>query len=108
MQGNGPYAKPWGVQTPKSSADHEPDMEKTVPDRGESVGLIAPLLVSETLKHHYGLGDLTVDLAAKAAGLRRSLPSGGVSSLADLARRKARPRKGQSTSPRRAFKSVGT
>ena len=61
-------------------------MEKTVPDRGESVGLMEPLLVSDTLKHRSGLGDLAVDLAAKAAGLRRSLPRGVAGSLADLVR----------------------
>ena len=61
-------------------------MEKTVSDRGERVGLMEPLLVSETLKHRSGLGDLAVDLAAKAAGLRRSLPRGVISSLADLVR----------------------
>ena len=61
-------------------------MEKTVSDRGERVGLMEPLLVSETLKHRSGLGDLAVDLAAKAAGLRRSLPREVFGSLAELVR----------------------
>lgn len=56
------------------------------PDRGESPSLMEPLLVRETSKHRGPLTDLAVDLAARAAGLLRSLPEGVVSALADLVR----------------------
>ena len=61
-------------------------MRETVLDRGESVGLMEPLLAGDTAKHVSGLSDLVVDLAAKAAGLRRSLPEGIAGSLANLVR----------------------
>jgi Fic family protein len=55
-------------------------------DRGEAVTLMEPLLVGESSRHRAALGDLAVDLAARAAGFRRSLPGGVVSALADLVR----------------------
>lgn len=55
-------------------------------DRGESVGLMEPLLVSESSKHRTALTDLAIDLAARTAGLCRSLPSGVLEPLADLVR----------------------
>ena len=61
-------------------------MKETVVDRGESVGLMEPLLASDTAKHVSSLSDFAVDLAAKTAGLRRSLPDGVVGSLANLMR----------------------
>ena len=61
-------------------------MKETVVDRGESVGLMEPLLVSETARQVSKLSDFAVDLAAKAAGLRRSLPGGVAGSLANLVR----------------------
>lgn len=61
-------------------------MKETVVDRGESVGLMEPLLASDTAKQISSLSDFAVDLAAKAAGLRRSLPGGVAGSLADLVR----------------------
>jgi len=45
-----------------------------------------PLLISESSKHRAALTDLTVELAAKSAGFRRSLPYGVLSALADLVR----------------------
>ena len=61
-------------------AAKEPD------DRGESVGLMEPLIVGESSKHRTILADLAVELAAKSAGFRRSLPGGVLAGLSDLAR----------------------
>ena len=55
-------------------------------DRGESVGLMEPLLVSESSPHRTALTDLAVELAGRSAGFRRSLPDGVLSALADLVR----------------------
>ncbi len=63
------------------TADAEPDL-----DRGESVGMMEPLLIGEGARQRAALTDLAIELAAKSAGLRRSLPSGIVSALADLVR----------------------
>lgn len=57
-----------------------------VEDRRESIGLMEPLLVGETSKHRAALNDLTVELASRAAGFRRSLPEGVLAALADLVR----------------------
>jgi len=66
-------------------ADKIADME-TLLDRGESVTLMQPLLVSEESRHRGALLDLAVELAGKAAGFRRSLPAGVSTALADLVR----------------------
>ncbi len=58
------------------------DME----DRGESVGLMEPLLVAEGSKYRTGLTDLAVELAARSAGFHRSLPKGVLAALTDLVR----------------------
>ena len=55
-------------------------------DRGESTGLMEPLLVGASSKHRAALNDLTVELASRAAGFRRSLPAGVLTALADLVR----------------------
>ncbi|EGV18082.1 Fic family protein [Thiocapsa marina] len=55
-------------------------------DRGESVALMEPLLIGEGARQRAALTDLAIELAAKSAGLRRSLPSGIASALADLVR----------------------
>ena len=69
---------------------NEIDMDMTediyVADRGESVDLMEPLLVSESSRHRAALTDLVVELAAKAAGFRRSLPEDVLRALADLVR----------------------
>ena len=62
-------------------AQHSP-----IPDRGESPALFEPLLVEEGSRHRGPLTDLAVELAARAAGFRRSLPAGVRSALADLVR----------------------
>jgi Fic family protein len=55
-------------------------------DRGESTGLIEPLLIGQTSSHRTALTDLAVELAASSAGFRRSLPAGVLSALAHLVR----------------------
>jgi Fic family protein len=55
-------------------------------DRGESVGLMEPLVVGEGSRQRTALSDLAVDLAARAAGFRRSLPDGVLTALAGLVR----------------------
>ena len=57
-----------------------------VTDRGENVSAMEPLLIGETAKERGELTDLAVDLAARAAGFRRSLPNGVRAALADLVR----------------------
>ncbi len=57
-----------------------------VSDRGETVSMFEPLLITESSRHRTELTDLAVDLAGKAAGFRRSLPPGIVGALANLVR----------------------
>jgi Fic family protein len=57
-----------------------------VNDRGESVSAMEPLLIGESARERGELTDLAIDLAARAAGFRRSLPDGVRGSLADLVR----------------------
>jgi Fic family protein len=72
--------------------DLETDIEPAISaasngqDRGESSGLMEPLLVPEGSPHRTVLTDLAVELAARSAGFRRSLPDGVMSALADLVR----------------------
>src|ERR1700736_1765067 len=68
-----------------SKADTKADT-KAVVDRGEDVRLMEPMLIGETARERGELTDLAVDLAAKSAGFRRSLPAGVRSALADLVR----------------------
>ena len=62
----------------------KPDIH--IPDRGENISLMEPLLLGETSRHRGHLTDLALDLAQKTAGLRRSLPPSVLASLADLIR----------------------
>ncbi len=55
-------------------------------DRGESIGLMEPLLISEGSSQRGALTDLALELGQKSAGFRRSLPESLLSSLADLVR----------------------
>ena len=55
-------------------------------DRGEPVSRMEPLLIAEGSRHRRELTDLSLELAAKASGLRRSLPPGLLAALADLVR----------------------
>lgn len=55
-------------------------------DRGESISLIMPLLISEGSRQRGELTDLAIELAARSAGFRRSLPEGVCAALAALVR----------------------
>jgi Fic family protein len=55
-------------------------------DRNESTGLMEPLRLAESAPQRPALTDLAVELAARSAGFRRSLPEGLRSALADLVR----------------------
>ncbi len=55
-------------------------------DRGESTGLMEPLVLSGGSRHRPALNDLAIELATASAGFRRSLPDGVVTALADLVR----------------------
>ena len=66
-------------------SDYPADIKADI-DRGESTGLMEPLLIGESSRHRSHLTDLTVELAARAAGFRRSLPGGVRTALAGLVR----------------------
>ncbi|WP_043739614.1 Fic family protein [Thioalkalivibrio nitratireducens] len=71
---------------PDIKADKSPAKDTVPADRGESIGLMEPLLISESSRHRRALTDLAVELAARSAGFRRSLPPGVLTALADLVR----------------------
>ncbi len=70
--------------------DRKPDIKMAkvydAEDRDESVSIMEPLLIGETSRHRGELTDLAVELAQRAAGLRRGLPEGVLESLSDLVR----------------------
>ena len=69
----------------KHKADINADI-KAITNGDEPVALLEPLLINPTSRWRSGLDDLAMDLAARAAGFRRSLPAGIVRSLATLVR----------------------
>jgi Fic family protein len=69
----------------KSGEDKKEDIQ-TVADHGEAVSLMTPMLVGEDSRHRGQLTDLAIELAAKSAGFRRSLPPGVPVALANLVR----------------------
>src|SRR6266567_3601074 len=67
----------------------EPDKEPAkIPakDRGESIGLMEPMVIGDGSRQRAALTDLALELAQKSAGFRRSLPGSLLASLADLVR----------------------
>lgn len=73
----------------KNKADIKPASKTAtiaLPDRQESVSLMAPMLIPDSSRHRIALADLALDLAAHSAGFRRSLPAGVLSALSDLVR----------------------
>ncbi|MDF1525987.1 MAG: Fic family protein [bacterium] len=71
---------------PDSKPAKKPDKTNEIADRGETVGLMEPLVISEDSRHRTDLTDLAVELASKSTGFRRSLPKGVYSALAKLVR----------------------
>ncbi len=59
---------------------------QALPDRGESISRMEPLLFAEGSRHRAVLTDLSLELTAKAAGFRCGLPPGLLAPLADLVR----------------------
>lgn len=55
-------------------------------DRGESVGLLEPLCIASDSRYRSTLNDLSVELAARAAGFRNRLPQKLLPALASLVR----------------------
>ena len=66
-----------------SNAEKDADI-KAAEDRGESVGLMEPMLVSESSRHRTELADLAITLATESAAFRSSLPEGIIRAPADL------------------------
>ena len=66
-------------------ADKMPDI-KAVEDRGETASMMEPMLIRESSRFRGRLTDLSLELAQKSAGFRRSLPESLLTSLADLVR----------------------
>lgn len=68
--------------------DMKADIEAVVraADRGESTGLMEPMLIGESSARRTALTDLAVELASRSSGFRRSLPEGVTSALAKLVR----------------------
>ena len=60
--------------------------KKPAIDRNEHISSMEPLRIAEGSRHRGALTDLSVELAAKASGFRRSLPPGLLTALADLVR----------------------
>lgn len=58
----------------------------TSEDRNESIGLMEPLLISESSRHRGVLNDLALELATRSAAFKSSLPKEIVSALAELVR----------------------
>jgi Fic family protein len=69
----------------KLSEDKKEDIQEAV-DRAEPVTLMEPLLIGESSPRRAEVTDLAVELAAKASGFRRSLPTGLITALANLVR----------------------
>jgi Fic family protein len=63
----------------------KPDILEVI-DRQESATLMEPLLIAEGSRHRGELTDLAIEVAARSAGFRRSLPDGVRIALADLVR----------------------
>jgi len=70
-------------------SNDEPDIKpdiKEVEDRGETIGMMEPLLIPQASKYKGGLADLAVDLTEASTALRKTLPDGIVKALSDLVR----------------------
>lgn len=55
-------------------------------DRGEPTAMMEPLIIAEGTRHRARLTDLALDLVARSAAFRASLPEGVRSALAELVR----------------------
>jgi len=64
----------------------KPDIRAATGDRGETVLEMEPLVLSGGSRHRPALHDLAVELTARSAGFKRSLPAGVARALSDLIR----------------------
>jgi Fic family protein len=69
----------------KKETDIEADINPLI-DEEEDITVMEPLLIGEGSAYREELTELAVELAARSAGFRRSLPQGVVVALADLVR----------------------
>lgn len=69
----------------KKRSDKKPDIQGPL-DRGEPLSIMEPLLIAEHSRHRGELIDLAMDLVAKSAGFKRSLPPAIQTSLATVVR----------------------
>jgi Fic family protein len=67
------------------NADIKPDISP-VTNGGEAVALMEPMVISEGSVHRGELTDLAIEVAARSAGFRHSLPDGVRTAFADLVR----------------------
>lgn len=69
----------------KKLQDIKPDIS-ALPDRGEAVSAMEPLLLSDGARHRARLHDLALDLTSRASGFHRSLPESMRPAVADMVR----------------------
>lgn len=60
--------------------------DSTIPDKGEAITVVEPLIPEEASRHRPHLNDLAVELASLSSGLRASIPEAIRAPLADLVR----------------------
>jgi len=72
----------------KNEADIKADikLDSVIPDRGEDIAMMEPLLIADSTSYWSELADLALELTARSTGLRRSLPDGIVFALSGLVR----------------------
>ena len=70
----------------KSKPDKEAAKIAAKEDRGEGIGLLEPLVLSQGSRYRPDLNDLAIELAQAASGFRSGLPDGIIMALAELVR----------------------
>ena len=73
------------AKKPATKVASEP-ARSNLPDRGESISAMEPMLISESSKHRPRLNELVFELTGAASTFRASLPEGMVEALCDLVR----------------------
>jgi Fic family protein len=68
--------------------DIKPDIKPVTlaADRGESIGLMEPMMIGESSRRRTVLTDLAIELAGRSAGFKRSPPEGVTVALSNLVR----------------------
>lgn len=73
-------------KNPDKKGDMDAAAGKFPVDRGETVGLMEPIVIGESSRHRGTLTDLAIELASASAALCSSLPAGVLTALSDLVR----------------------